>query len=167
MTAVTSFEGIYERQFCYVFGYCLKKLENYHDAEEVTQDAFFDLYRTWGRYEIREDARGLLIQMAKYKLLDFWSARSTRIRTDPIDDNIEISVDHHFEDPFRRDLKEAIGSLKPNQREAVTNYYIRDMSFPETGRAMGVGTSTAEYWVKAGVSKIRRSGTVANEGRAL
>ena len=78
-----------------------------------------------------------------------------------------ISVDHHFEDPFRRDLKEAIGSLKPNQREAVTNYYIRDMSFPETGRAMGVGTSTAEYWVKAGVSKIRRSGTVANEGRAL
>ena len=54
---MTSFEGIYERQFCYVFGYCLKKLENYHDAEEVTQDAFFDLYRTWGRYEIREDAR--------------------------------------------------------------------------------------------------------------
>ena len=48
-----SFDALYELYERRIYFYALKRLSNTHDAEDLTQDVFLEVFRSLGRYEGR------------------------------------------------------------------------------------------------------------------
>lgn len=143
-----TFEAVYEHQYPHVHKFCFSKLGNRADAEEVTQEAFLRLLKSWGKHELRNGGAGLLIQMAKWLIQG---------RKRPLLPLMDISVRHKFHDPLPARLLDMIWQLPRLQRRAVVMHYYADMTFEEIGEAMGTGISTAEYRTKAGIRRLRRA----------
>lgn len=144
-----TFEAIYTTQYAAVQNFCWSKLGNRADADEVTQDAFLSLFKTWGKYEQQNECRGLLVQKAKWLIYD----RYKQQKHVPITNDIVYR--HKFPDPLTYRLLDMIWKLPALQRRSVIMHYFADMTFDEIAKAMGTGISTAEYRTKAGVRKLR------------
>lgn len=150
-----NFETVYQDQYARVRGFCLWKLKNHDDADEVTQEVFLRLFKSWDRLEDRCPI-GFLINTAKWVISHKWKADHAKRRIpyfEPLTDTIPDK--RVMSDPLPTRLLDMIWKLQRLQRRAVVMHYYADMTFEEIGQAMGTGISTAEYRTKAGVKKLR------------
>lgn len=150
-----TFEEIYQRQYRYVRAFCLSRVRNVEDAEDIAQSSFAVLYKHWNKYEQSQtnECKGLLIQMSKWLIGAHWRKQKNTV---PVDDAPPIPVHHRFPDSSQR-LLDKVWELPRLQRRAVVMYFWADMEYWEIAAAMGTGISTAHYRKDAGVKNLRKS----------
>lgn len=118
-------------------------------AEDLTQETFLRGLRNIGRWEDQgRDIGAWLTTIARNLVTDHFKAAERR-RTFSVGDFTEAGVvvaDTAIEgdpetsaiDTMRdADLRSALARLNPDQRECVTNRFLREMSVAETAAAMG------------------------------
>ncbi len=115
-------------------------------AEDLTQDAFVQLWRNWATVEgyerpdawVRRVAIRLAVRAAqRERLRPFLELRSRRLFEDPAPDP---------------DLADAIATLAPMQRAAVVLYYLEDRTVADVADLLHVSEST----VKQHLHRARR-----------
>jgi RNA polymerase sigma factor (sigma-70 family) len=111
-----------------------------HVAEEVAQDAFTELYRSWRR--VRDyDQPGLWVRrvaLRKAQREAVRAARRTRLER-------QASVLRPVDDPpapFHDDLLHALRTLPPRQRAVVALYYLEDRPMNEVADLVGCSPAT-------------------------
>ena len=136
------------------------------DAAEATQEALMRAYRQRHRWRRGSDAMAWLYGITMNVVREF--RRKGRqdaaggLDPDLLSDASRGADDAGAQAEALRHLAEAVASLPPRQREAVTCRYLRQMSVAETAAAMGC----AEGTVKASVSAALRNLRSAIQGRA-
>ena len=129
-------------------------------AEDVVQDAFFGLYRRWGKLSDRANAvtyvrsavlngcRDAFKRQARRDGRDRAAARSWQA-VESAEASALVSED-------RRRLLAAVRRLPGRQRETLVYRFYLEMSEEETARAMGVSRGTVKSATSRGVAALGR-----------
>ena len=153
-----AFKELYESSVSMVHNVCLRMLGGRHDAEDVTQEVFFEAYRSLKRFRFESTLSTWLYRIAvnrslnhqrKRKLerwlsLDFASDEKsaenfTDLRT------TEESADGAMEKKdTERIVQEAINSLPDQQRIAILLHRYEELSYDEIAKIMGVTVASVE-----------------------
>jgi RNA polymerase sigma-70 factor (sigma-E family) len=129
-------------------------------AEDVVQDAFFGLYRRWGKLSDRANAetyvrsavlngcRDTLKRQARRERRDRAAARSWQA-VGSAEATALIGEDH-------RRILAGVRRLPNRQREALVCRFYLDMSEEETARAMGISRGTVKSATSRAVGALGR-----------
>ena len=150
--------GKYRKQ---VHAHAWRKTRDYHIAEDITQEAFLQVYQ---KLETLEDSTQFSRWLYKIvnNLCNAWF-RKNRIKTESLEetDISEIETEAYSQyiateqakttAEAQRDLvKKLLAKLKESDREVITLHYFEEMTSAEIGTYLGVSENTAK-------SRIRRA----------
>ena len=132
-----------------IYGIAFRYTKNQEDAEDVYQNTFLTYFKKQREFVNEEHRKAWLIKVtinnAKTLLIE-------KKYPEELDENLVADDDEaiHREDVL--DLKDAIMKLKPEYQEAITLFYINDMSVKEIAAIL----ETTENVVKLRLTRARK-----------
>jgi len=117
------------------------------DAADAVQDAFVQLHRHWSRICRYDDPVRWLRRVAINRIVDQQRGAQRRQRA-----LAKVRVSEAAVAESHLDLRDAIATLAPQQRLAVSLHYLADLAVSEVAEAMAV----AEGTVKSQLHDARR-----------
>lgn len=115
-----------------IYAFTYAKLQNWQDAQDVTQETFIQAYRKLKTLRKWDSFAGWLYRIALNFCKNWQSSKLKRLDRDLIDDQNpalidEISQDHYRENEMYESVRSALNSLPENYREVLTLYYFGGM----------------------------------------
>ena len=127
-------------------------LGDWSRAEEVTQEAFAQLWRHWPRVSLMERPVAWVYVVAMNR------AKRELRRTMPVD-LVETtrpgSVDESAAVATAVSVRTALECLAPRQRAAVVLRYLADLSIAEVADAMGCAEGTVKSTLHSALARMR------------
>ena len=132
---------LYARYADNIYGYLLSIVRNHHQAEDLTQHVFAKLLRAIGKYEERDvPFLAWALRVARNVAVDYIRAE----RLIPVEE-VRIESPRGGADPtalaWTEDLREALTTLPPAQREVLLMRHVAGLSPAEiadlTGKSEG------------------------------
>ncbi len=163
------FEEIYRLHYSYVYGFLYRTCQNdHHLAEELTQETFYQAFRSLYRYNGKCSIETWLCSIAKnvwfhhlrkHKdiCLDLESLEET------LHDDYEKTPEAHAERNERSAvIRSAINALKPKYREVLLLRATTDLTFSQIADIMKITESSAKVLYFRAKNDIKES--LENEG---
>lgn len=140
-----------------VFSYCLRMVDDYHTAEELTQDTFLKAYRSIGGYDWHKASLSTwLYTICRNNCLNH--LRDMKRQPGPIENDNPVRVltaDQYFMLEQKLSLLEALNRLTPEEREMVLLKDYLDLRYHEVGQILGVPTGTVKSRTHTIRAKLR------------
>jgi len=130
---VTSIEKYHATVFRVALGYA----KNYHDAQDITQDVFFKLYKHDREFPSDESEKAWLIRVTINEAKNLLKSAWLRKRAD-LDENLIAPEDCNL------GLYEYVQRLKPNYRTVIYLYYYEEYSAKEIASILKKPQATIE-----------------------
>jgi RNA polymerase sigma-70 factor (ECF subfamily) len=159
---------LYDRYGAVLYAVAYRIVGQSADAEEVVLEAFAQAWRDAPRFEAeRGSVAGWLTMIARSRALDLVRARSRRDRitataaADRPDAPLAMgdyrpdparAVDH---DERRRQVRQALETLSPPQRQAIELAYFEGLSQSEIAERLQEPLGTVKTRVRLGMQKLR------------
>jgi RNA polymerase sigma factor (sigma-70 family) len=121
------------------------------DAEDAWSETFLSALRAYPRLRPDSNERGWLVTIAHRKALDQLRAAGRRAR--PAGDLPDAVTDDP--PPPDDELRAAVASLAPKQREAVVLHYLGDLPYSEVAAAMATSPAAARRNAADGIAALR------------
>ena len=153
-------ERLYDEYYDKVYVYIARRVNNRHDAEDLTADVFLKAFANPYNPQIAKFST-YIYTIASNVLKNFYRLSANRnivIGGDPDDeppDEIDILGDIITGEEYE-ELKAALAALHERQYEAVYRRYYLDESFKEIGAAMRVSETNARQLHFEGIKKLRK-----------
>lgn len=153
-----AFKELFDANVSLVYNVCFRMLNNRHDAEDVTQDVFFEAYRSLGRFRFESKLSTWLYRIAvnrslnqqRRKKLERWSSLDFE-RDDETDaggslaaatdDGPDAALEKRDTERF---VQQAINSLPDQQRTALVLSRYEELSHVEIAAIMDVTVASVE-----------------------
>ncbi len=143
-----------------VYAVCLRRLGNPSEAQELTQEVFLHVMKRLDQLREPERFAGWLRQVAARMAIN----RATR-RWSPssVEDEVLEGASAHRDEPIDElisrerasQLWEALGRLKPLDREALVAFYIKGQSLIEIAEALDVPIGTVKRRLHTARKRLR------------
>ena len=153
-----AFTTLVDRHAAACTRFAIRMLGNREDAEDAVQESFLRAYRSLARYEERQAFRTWLFQILVNRCRTAAVRRQRRQRMFLVDDHAvaAASVRPGAESTeLRAELRRAIESLDPDQREAFLLKHVELLSYDEMAAATGVGVSALKMRVKRACDRMQ------------
>jgi RNA polymerase sigma-70 factor, ECF subfamily len=139
---------LYARHHLRVYRFVLRIVNNAATAEDLTSDAFLDVWRHAGRFEGRSQVSTWIFAIARYKAV----AALRRRTNDPLDDEIACQIPDPAEGPEailqKQDesaaLRQCLTQLSPAHREVIDLVYYHEKSIAEVAEIIGAPQNTVK-----------------------
>ncbi len=134
-------------------------LKNTSDAEDITQDVFLKLYKSYEVFVSDENVKAWLIRVtvnhSKNYLKSVWKRKYATME----------EHDFTFSDNSSCELLEQINSLKPEYRVVIYLYYYEGYSVKEMATLLDISESNVKTRLKRGREKLKAEllGTIKGE----
>jgi RNA polymerase sigma-70 factor, ECF subfamily len=142
-----SFEAFFEDHHTDLFGGLYLITRDWHEAEEIMQDAFLKVLERWEYVSSLADPVGYLYRTAMNLFRKRWRRASLVLRRTvsftPRDDEISLLE-------TRLDVVRAMASLSPRQRAVVVLTELLEFSSEEAGRMLGIAPGTVRMHASRG-----------------
>ncbi len=157
-----AFAEFYDATSARAYGLALRVVRNPAHAEEVTQEAYLDAWRSSARYDAqRGSAAGWLLTIVHRKAVDrVRSVEAATARdetwnreTTPIDHDQTAEAAHASLDATR--VRNAVATLTDVQRQAVELTYFGGYTHTEVARLLDVPLGTAKTRIRDGLIRLR------------
>lgn len=146
-----------------VFGLALRVLNDRGAAEEVTLDAYLQV---WLQAHVFDERRGRpltwLLAIARNKAIDrLRSATWKRHEQAPLEEDAPVAAGAESPEEAaagaetRRQVRAALARLKPEQRELIEIAYFGGLSQQEIADKLGLPLGTVKTRMRAGMLKLR------------
>jgi RNA polymerase sigma-70 factor (sigma-E family) len=146
MSASEAVTALYEKHALGLTRLAFLMLGDRQAAEDVVQEAFCGLYRSWDRMSDHTHALGYVrssvLNGSRSALRR--SRRAPRPFAGPDEDAAASAEDAVLAGERQRETVAALRRLPPRQREAVVLRYLADLPEQETAAAMGVSIGTVK-----------------------
>jgi RNA polymerase sigma-70 factor (ECF subfamily) len=157
-----AFEAVYDRVAAPVFGLIRRVLRDSAQAEEVAQEALFEVWRTAGRFDpARGTAVTWVMTIAHRRAVDrVRSAAATAERealvaaaqpAGPADEAAEAAEASLDAERVRR----CLDGLSEVQRQSITLAYYSGYTYPQVASALGVALGTVKTRIRDGLKRLR------------
>jgi RNA polymerase sigma factor (sigma-70 family) len=126
-----------------IYAFAYDKLQDFQDAQDVTQEVFLQAYRGLRTLRRWESLAFWLYRIAYARCTDLLRVRSKRADRDFIEDQDPQVIDAPSLDSYRRDqqdesLRGALDSLPDAYREVLVLHYFGGMTIKDMANALGV-----------------------------
>ena len=145
-----AFAELMRAYYAFVYRIVIEIVDNPHDAEEVVQDAFLNVYRGLARYEERTRFRSWLAKIAQNRALN-WQ-RAQRVDTVSINDvsegtlrAVDTPEEQLIRDEQRELIRRAMKTLSQKDREIARAYYLDGASYDELIRTHGLSYKAISF----------------------
>ena len=153
----------YERR---IFGYLLRSVRNYEDAEELTLEVFFKAYRALGAWEPKAKFSTWLYTIASNLSIDYHRAKSRKpvymLEDEEIIENRLIATDissnpeKNLEDKERgRLIREAVDELSAKQKTVFMLARYEGMQIKEVAETLGMAEGTVKIHLHRAIKKLQ------------
>jgi len=157
-----AFAQLYDATAARVHGLVLRVVRDRAQAEEVTQEAFLEVWRTASRYDAaRGSALAWLMTLAHRKAVDRVRSAEASTRRDLTYHQSNQSVDHdvtadaaHASLEAHR-VRTALGQLTATQREAIELAYFGGYTHTEVAVLLDLPLGTAKTRIRDGLIRLR------------
>lgn len=139
------------------------------DAEDAVQEIFLSLWRSAARYDPEKASEVTFIAtVARRRLIDRNRARSAR----PDTDGIEVPENAPSRSgpgqieaaPDVARAAEALGALRPEQRQVVELAVVRGLSHSQIAELTGMPLGTVKTHARRGLQRVREALGAGKEG---
>ncbi len=138
-----AFADLMRANYAFVYAIVIGIMDNPHDAEEVVQDTFLNVYRGLAQYEEQTKFRSWLATIARNRALNW--LRTQRMDTVSINEVEEHTLqtpntldDQLIRDEQRELILRAMETLPEKDREIARSYYLDGTSYDELTRTHGL-----------------------------
>jgi len=129
------FAELYESNFERVYAFVLRRVQDRHEAEDLTAEVFHQALANLGRFEWRGvPFVAWLLQIARNAVTDRWQ-RVARERGEPAPDQREIEGGADAD--RRAMLGDLVGRLPHDQQRVVVARFVEQKSIREIAQALG------------------------------
>ncbi len=147
---------LYERYSHLVMGVCLKYLKNEVEAQDITMQLFEDLHSKILKHNI-QFFKSWLYMVVKNECFMFLRKTKREISIEYIDGNIqEESTDYHeSKEVYYQLLEKAIDSLKLEQKQCVTLFYLEEKSYHQISLELNIPLLKVKSAIQNGKRNIK------------
>ena len=153
----------YERR---IFGYLLRSVRNYEDAEELTLEVFFKAYRALGAWEPKAKFSTWLYTIASNLSIDYHRSKSRQpvymlededvIEKRLIATDISSNPEKNLEDKERgRLIREAVDELSAKQKTVFMLARYEGMQIKEVAETLGMAEGTVKIHLHRAIKKLQ------------
>lgn len=149
----SAFSRIYSEYYKRVFTFLYNMCRDYHLAEELTQETFFQAFRSFGQYRGDSDIFTWLAAVAKHTYYKYM--RKNKFTVESID--VQMIADlyersEHFDSPedsyIKKELRAAaermVKKLPQKYRDVVILRAYAELSFAETAKILKISENSAK-----------------------
>ena len=148
-----AFDVLVEKYEKGVHALAWRKIGDFHDAEEITQDAFLQAYKKLSTLKNPHQFAGWLYVIANRLCIDWLRKQKPEIQSledTPVEDIEEISYRYHVSqqqqtrnaEHHHEIVKKLLAKLPESERTVVTLYYLGEMTMKEISKFLGVSVKT-------------------------
>ena len=163
---VPAFEALYDRHRAQAFGLAMRITRRPGIAEEVTQDAFLNLWRKAAQFDPARGSLGsLLLTFVRHRAIDALRSGARRERDVGLQgpaEHLEAPERTHEEVAHREDSRTAhrlVEELPDDQREVIELAYFAGLTQGEIAARVGIPLGTVKGRSRLALEKLRRSVT--------
>lgn len=137
-----------------VYGLAYHQLGNFHDAQDVAQEAFIRAYVHLHQLQDASRFVGWLRSLTVHLCTDWVRRRQSR-RTAEASAS-QVSVDREEQMDIRWTVQRALNALPEEHRLATTLYYVDGYSYREIGDFLGVPATTVKGRIQRARGQLRK-----------
>jgi RNA polymerase sigma-70 factor (ECF subfamily) len=153
----SAFADFYDRYAARVFGFLLHLLRNRAEAEDVLQEAFWQVWRQAERFDAgRASAEAWMLMIARSRAVD-----RLRRRREAVTDTIpELPTDSQPDISLAREddaaqLAAALARLQPDQREPIRLAFYEGLTHDQIARHLKIPLGTVKTRIRLGFLRLR------------
>lgn len=134
-----SFTFLVDKYKASVFALAYSRLRNFHDAEDITSEAFLSAYQRLATLRNWDSFMAWLHAIAANLCRNFRRSHARRLDTQPFDEKLsthtdELSWHSYQESELHRTLHEHIADLPTQYAEVLSLYYLGGLSIKDIAR---------------------------------
>jgi RNA polymerase sigma-70 factor (ECF subfamily) len=155
-------EPLYDRYGAIVYGFAIRFLGRIEEAEEITQDVFWRLWKSPEAFDARRGSlRTWLVVVTRSRCLDRLRAAPREVPAEPYVAEQQVSSGHTPEVDAalaqrRRRVTDALRDLPAEQREAVSLCFFQGLSHRDVAERLGAPLGTVKSRVRMGMAKLKQ-----------
>jgi RNA polymerase sigma-70 factor (ECF subfamily) len=157
-----AFAQLYDATSSRAYGLAVRVVRDPSQAEEVTQEAFLEIWRTASRYDAaRGSAMSWVLTLVHRKAVDRVRSAEASTRRDTTYHQGSQAVEHdstaeaaHASMEARR-VRQAMESLTEVQREALELAYFKGYTHTEVATMLDLPVGTAKTRIRDGLIRLR------------
>ncbi len=153
-----AFRLFYDRHAGRLLAYIRMLAREREAAEDLAQEVLLSVWRKAPSYRPdRGDVPAWLYTIARNKLVDLWRRRSARADEDGAVDLTRFESDEPGADGrvAALSVRQALGALKAEQRQALELAYFGGLTYEETAERLDLPLGTLKSRIRAGLAILR------------
>ena len=159
-------EQFFDVWFPLVHGYVRRQVIDEHVAEDLTQDIFLNLHRSFESYDPERDLTPWVYRIATNKIRDYWRSSHKNRTAQQSPDAEEDLVDRFSIDEVRPEetlvqaelsdeMWEAVHQLPEGLRDTIVMRVYHEMSFEAIGKALDRNAAAVRKRYSRALSALR------------
>lgn len=157
-----AFEQLYVRHNRRVYSVCLRMTQNSAEAEDLTQEAFIQLFRKVGSFRGESAFTTWLHRLTVNQVLMHFRKRSVKLERTTEEGETPVQIVRGTENPDkmpvldRISLERALKQLPPGYRSVFVLHDIEGHDHAEIAKIIGVAVGTSKSQLHKARMKLRR-----------
>ena len=158
---ITAFEELYQRHNRRVYSVCLRMTHNVSEAEDLTQEAFIQLFRKIGSFRGDSAFTTWLHRLTVNQVLMHFRKKSVKLERTTEEGETPVQIVQGSENPNRMpvldriSLDRAIAKLPPGYRSVFVLHDIEGHEHEDISRMLGVAVGTSKSQLHKARMKLR------------
>lgn len=159
---MTAFEELYQRHNRRVYSVCLRMTHNVSEAEDLTQEAFIQLFRKIGSFRGDSAFTTWLHRLTVNQVLMHFRKKSVKLERTTEEGETPVQIVKGSENPNkmpvldRISLDRAIAQLPPGYRSVFVLHDVEGHEHEDIARMLGVAVGTSKSQLHKARMKLRR-----------
>ena len=159
---MAAFEELYRRHNRRVYSVCLRMTHNVSEAEDLTQDAFIQLFRKIGSFRGDSAFTTWLHRLTVNQVLMHFRKRSVKLEKTTEEGETPVQIVQGSENPDRMpvidriSLDRATSQLPPGYRSVFILHDVEGHDHEEIAKILGVAVGTSKSQLHKARMKLRR-----------
>ena len=144
-----------------MFAVVLSVLRDFAQSQEVAQEVFLQVWQQATRFDPAQGSTGAWLKrlarrraIDRVRLCDSAGARDTRYTVDNFTVDADTVIEQVLARQEQRAVRDALGRLRPLQRESIVLAYYAGMSTAEISQQLGVNRATVKTRIRDGLIKL-------------
>jgi RNA polymerase sigma-70 factor (ECF subfamily) len=152
-----AFAPIVKRYQDAVFGVALARLTNFHDAQDIAQQAFVEAFQQLGNLKDPSRLGAWLRSVTIHRSIDLVRRRreTAAVEDDMVSANEPTPPQRLERQELRKRLLAAIGRLSKTQRETTTLFYVNGYTVEDVARIQDVRVGTVKVRLHDAREKLK------------